>query len=250
MLLVEKIYRNNYVQEDVVVEGRLEEQKWTFTSETVSNQVTNNQISNKAVVIGNGLTRNDVDLNKLIGHHSGLLGADTFQTYGCNAAYRDLQPDFLIVTSHDICTEVAGHAYRESHVVYTDHVRMKQHPGKFYLIPHNMYSDAGTIALRTACFDGHRKVYMVGMEGHDTPGFNYNVYAGTNGYDAYETPGKTTVKDSNTWAQDKATVMSVYDDVEFVLVSKTGKLPVHASWKTLPNFSQMNTREFVLNNDL
>jgi hypothetical protein len=249
MLAVEKLYRSNYVEEDVVVEGALEGQKWTFTSETVSNQVTNNQISNKAVVIGNGLSRNDVDLKKLIGHHSGLLGADTLQTYACNAAYRDLNPDFLIVTSPVICKELATHPYRESHVVYTDHQCMKAHPNKFYLIPHNLYSDAGTIALRTACFDGHRKVYMVGMEGHDKSGYNYNVYAGTNGYEGVHRT-KDQVIDSNQWARDKAQVMTAYDNVEFFWVTSTGNYNVHPSWKALPNFSQIKVRDFVLNNDL
>lgn len=249
MLVVDKLYRSSYVEEDVIVEGVLEGSKWTFTSETVPNQVANKQISNKAVVIGNGLTRHDVDLKKLIGHHSGLLGADTLQTYGCNAAYRDITPDFLVVTSEVICKELAGHAYATSHVVYTNHQCMKMYPGKFYLIPHNVYSDAGTLALRTACFDGHKKIYMVGMEGQDSPGYNYNVYAGTAGYEpVYRS--KQEIIDSDAWQSDKAQVMKAYDDVEFILVSKTGRLPLHASWKALPNVSQINVREFVLNNDL
>lgn len=249
MLVVEKKYRSNYVDEDVIVEGVLGGQKWTFSSETVANQVTNNQISNKAVVIGNGLSRNDVDLTKLIGHHSGLLGADTLQTYACNAAYRDLDPDFLIVTSPVICNELANHSYTERRVVYTDHECMKAHPGKFYLIPHNLYADAGTLALRTACFDGHRKVYMVGMEGHDTSGYNYNVYAGTSGYEGVHRT-KDQIIDSATWARDKAEVMRVYDDVEFFWVTSTGNYNVHPSWNALPNFSQIKVRDFVLNNDL
>jgi hypothetical protein len=249
MLVVEKKYRSNYVDEDVVVEGVLEGQKWTFTSETVNNQVTNNQISNKAVVIGNGLSRNDVDLSKLIGHHSGLLGADTLQTYGCNAAYRDITPDFLIVTSPVICNELTDHPYRENKVVYTDHECMKANPGKFYLIPHNLYSDAGTLALRTACFDGHTTVYMVGMEGHDTTSYNYNVYAGTAGYEPVHRT-KQSIIDSDKWARDKAQVMRAYDDVEFIWVTSTGNYNVHASWKELPNFSQIKVREFVVNNDL
>jgi hypothetical protein len=250
MLQVEKLYRSSYVEEDVIVEGVMTSQKWTFTSETVANQVTNNQISNKAVVIGNGLTRNDVNLNKLIGHHSGLLGADTLQTYGCNAAHRDLNPDFLVLTSAVVAEELKNSEYRESHVVYTDHQLMTKYPGKFYLIPHNVYSDAGTLALRTACFDGHTKVFMVGMEGHDTPGVNYNVYAGTDGYDAYKNPGDANIKDSNTWALDKARVMEVYDDVEFYLVTESGSAPTPASWDALSNFSQIDIRTFVVTNDL
>lgn len=249
MLAVEKKYRRTYVEEDVIVEGVLDGQKWTFTSETVPNQVANTQLSNKAVVIGNGLTRNDVDFTKLIGHRSGLLGAETFQFYGCNAAYRDLTPDFLVVTSPVICKELSTHAYTTSHVVYTDHECLKKYPNKFYLIPHNLYTDAGTLALRLACFDGHTKIYMVGMEGHDTDGYNYNVYAGTPGYEGAHRTKQQTI-DSATWARDKAEVMKVYDNVEFTLVSKTGRLPVHASWKALPNFNQINTREFVLQNDL
>ena len=87
MLKLVKQYRKSYKGEDIVTERKKEYQHWTQTVENVPNAVENNQISNRAVVIGNSLGRADFDLN-LLKTASGLLGADTLQTYGCNALYR------------------------------------------------------------------------------------------------------------------------------------------------------------------
>ena len=65
MLKLGKQYRLNYKGEEVITERKKEFQHWTQTVENVPNAVDNNQISNRAVVIGNSAGRKEFNLNLL-----------------------------------------------------------------------------------------------------------------------------------------------------------------------------------------
>lgn len=85
MLKLNKIYRKYYRGEDIIVERNYNNGVWHDTTETVPNAVMNTQISNQAVVLGNGPSRLEFEMNLIKNHKGGLLGARTLQTYGCNA---------------------------------------------------------------------------------------------------------------------------------------------------------------------
>ena len=63
MLKLGKHYRKHYTCEKIVTDRNYSDGIWQDTIEHVPNAVTNNQISNRAVVLGNGPTRLDFDLN-------------------------------------------------------------------------------------------------------------------------------------------------------------------------------------------
>ena len=65
MLYLTKKTRRDYVGEDIIVERTMEGGRWTHTTETVPNRITNQQISNTAIIIGNGTNRLGFDLNYL-----------------------------------------------------------------------------------------------------------------------------------------------------------------------------------------
>ncbi len=52
--LTSKLYRTDYTGEDIIQERVLQDGEWVSTTEHVPNNVINNQISNRAVVLGNG----------------------------------------------------------------------------------------------------------------------------------------------------------------------------------------------------
>lgn len=246
MLNITKKYRLDYTGEDIVTERKHHGRIWHDTYETVPNAVTNNQLSNRAVIIGNGPTRLDFDLRHL-DHPSGLLGAETLQTYGCNALYRDFTPDFLVASGDNgIVPEIANSVYVDNNIVYTNAIHLLEFPGKFYLIPYDPYADAGTTAAYIAAFDGHKKIYMLGFDGHDTPGVNFNIYAGTNGYDATNTDDIR----SDKWEQNQKQLFDVYNDVEFIRVTPLGRGQVPNYFKYSPNFRQISFRDFVVEADL
>lgn len=245
MLLLTKRYRSQYRGENIVVDRSHTEGVWHDSVEHVPNVVTNNQISNRAVVLGNGPSRLKFNLTHLK-NFSGLLGANTVQTYGCNGLYRDFTPDFLVASGHpDIIKEIANSKYVDDNIVYTNAIHLLEYPNKFYLIPHDPYADAGTTALYLAAFDGHKKIYMLGFDGQDTPGFNYNIYADTNGYDP-----KNSLVESQKWEVNQKTVFNVYTDVEFIRVTEFNTERIPESWKYCTNFRQVSHQDFVLETGL
>ena len=140
MLKLIKKVRRGYAGEDIIVERKLEDGMWKTTTENVSNRISNRQISNTAIVIGNGITRTGFDLQNFK-KASGLLGAKTVQTYGCNALYRDFNPDFLVaVGNNGIVDEIADRGYTNEHITYSSAIHLLEFPGKFYLIPHDIYA--------------------------------------------------------------------------------------------------------------
>lgn len=244
MLIPHKKYREDYTGEKIVTERTHSHGIWNDVYEFIPNAVTNNQISNCAAVIGNGPSRLTFDLNNLK-NYSGLLGATTLQTYGCNALYRDFTPDFLVaIGNNGIVEEIADHRYHRTNIVYSNAIHMLEHPNKFYLIPYDPYADAGTTAMYIAAFDGHKKIFLLGFEGQDTPGINVNVYANTNGYDRT----KVAVSDiDQVWVQNRKLIFDTYYDTEFIRVGG-GIIPT--SWKYCPNFRQISYRDFVLEANL
>lgn len=245
MLKLNKLYRRTYVGENIVVERNYTNGIWQDTTEMVPNAVTNSQISNRAIVLGNGPSRLEFDLRLIKNHKGGLLGSKTLQSYGCNALYRDFTPDFLVATGNEIVKDLSKSDYVKDNIVYTTSMHMLEYPNKFYLIPFNPYTDAGTTAAYLAAFDGHKRVYLMGFDGQDTPGYNYNVYAGTRCYQEKN----ATVSDAH-WIRDRKILFDVYSDTEFIRVTKKGHEPVPEAWKYCPNFRTVNQNQFVLEVDL
>ena len=244
MRLISKQYRKDYQGEDIVVDRNYTNTVWHDTVETVPNAVTNEQISNRAVVLGNGPNRLDFPIQHLK-KPTGLLGADTLQVYGCNALYRDFVPDFLVANGNGVVKEIAESDYINDNIVYTSAIHTLEYPGKFYLIPNDPYTDAGTTALYLACFDGHKKIWMLGFEGQDTPGYNYNVYANTNGYDSINS---LVLEDK--WVNDKKQLFDIYDNVDFIRVTERGTDRIPEPWKYCTNFRQISYQDFVLEANL
>jgi hypothetical protein len=246
MLQIDKKYRKDYTGEDIIVERKHEGKKWWDQTETIPNMITNNQISNRAAIIGNGPSRLEFNLQNLK-KPQGLLGATTVQTYGCNALYRDFTPDFLVSTGNNgIVTEIANSDYVNNNIVYSNAIHLLEHPSKFYLIPYDPYADAGTTAAYIAAFDGHTTIYLLGFDGYDLQGHNNNIYADTNGYDLkwqFEIEGDKLINN-------RAQLFNTYSDVDFVWVTSYGKNTGPETLKWCSNHRQISFRDLVLECDL
>lgn len=245
---IKKLYRKSYSGEDVVTDLVHAGSKWNATKEFIPNSVINNQISNQACIIGNGISRKDFNLNAVIGHFGGLLARKKLQTYGCNALYRDYTPDFLVVSGDDsqIITEVANSGYCDNHVVYASAPHIQYHPGKFYLVPQDPAWNSGSIATMLAAFDDHKKIYLLGFDGQDTAHYNYNMYAGTPGYqNATHAQAAPDFLDIT-----MKIIFDTYNDVDFVRVMPSKYASMPEAWKFCTNLRQISFREFVLEADL
>lgn len=245
MQKLKQMYRETYEGEQVVTELRLGGTEWSPTTEFIPNRVNNSYSTKQAVVIGNGESRTEFDLAFIASHKGGLFAADKLQSYGCNALYRDFQPDFLVVTGADIAAEIADAGYLADHIVYSNAEQLLAHPGQYYLIPQNLHYDAGSLAVYLACFDGHKKIFMMGFDSYDAAGQLNNVYKHTNGY-----PVAPTGQSGALWDLTLAMIAETYDDVEFIRVMPTKEYWTPEALSALPNFRQISIRDFINEADI
>lgn len=245
MQTLKRLFRKDYQGEEVITELVRTNNLWHKTEEYIPNQVSNLQVSNRALIIGNGPTRLGLDLNIIKNHKAGIRGLSRLQTYGCNALYRDFTPDFLVATGDEIVNEIADSDYCTEHIVYANAWAVAGYPQKFYLIPQDPAWDAGTLATYLACFDGHKKIFLLGFDGTDPSGVDWNVYNGTSGY----LSTAATISEEF-WSLGMSKIFSTYSDVEFVRVMPTENYRIPERWKYFTNVRQVNFRQFVIEADL
>lgn len=245
MQQLKKMYRSSYAGETVVTQLSYTRGEWIPVTEHVPTQVSNTFTTGQAIAIGNGETRKEFDLTHIANHRGGLLAKDKLQSYGCNALYRDFTPDFLVAVGDTIVKEIAESGYTENHIVYANGEHIILYPSKFYLIPQNVSYDAGALAIYLACFDGHKKIFLMGYDGCHGLGPVNNVYKNTNGY-----PSSEAEQDETFWNITLKSVMETYSDVDFVSVMPTKDWYASDVFHSLMNFRQITFREFVIEADI
>ena len=129
-----------------------------------------------AYIIGNGPSRKGFDLTRL---------AETGQTYGCNALYRDFMPDFIFSVDTKItmkmCEDEVG--LKTFHYAPSLEVNRKQTKGMLHLIPHNPHWISGNTAFWTAGVHGHKNIYLIGFDFREYgKGQLNNIYQDTEYY--------------------------------------------------------------------
>lgn len=248
MQKIKKLYRSNYDGEHLVREMNYVGGEWQKTSEYVPSAVENIQISGRAVVLGNGPSRLELNprlLDLLKTHKGGLLAQGRVQTYGCNAILRDFEPDFT-VASDALASELVNTGKCDSNIIYGSTDMVLAYPGKFYMIPQNPNWDTGSMAAYLACFDGHKHVYLMGFDLHSGHSdYQSNIYSGTNGY-----PDVNSLTTEAYFEQTMLRVIQTYADVDFVRVMPTKNYYMPESWKYQLNLRQITFNEFVTEVDL
>lgn len=240
---MDKLYRKDFIGEFVVYGTVLENGETEERREWIANTVTNDTHTGNAVIIGNGVSRKALNLKLIKNHSGGHLGKKKLQSYGCNALYREFEPDFLVTTDSKIVNEIVDSGYPDTHVVYSSSPNVLKYPGKFHLIPNSVYMNSGAMATYMAAFDGHKKIYLVGFDNQTQKGHNNNVYAGTPCYDPTNKPVS-----SKKWIRFMTEIFNTYDDVDFVRVAPYGATP--PEWRSCLNYREITYRQMVYEADL
>lgn len=253
MQKIQKLYRSDYSGQDVKTIGLYIDSEWKYQEEFINNPFTNfKPFSDRALVIGNGISRTEFDLSFLLEGRS-YVGANwerlkntkRFYTYGCNALYRNWKTDFLIATGEGIIKELSESEYVDSNIVYANNWTLTKYPNKFHFIPQDPHWNSGAIAAYLAAFDGHKRIFLMGFDGIDNLSNNSNVYAGTTNYPAVN---ETILEDY--WIQSLNLVMETYSDTEFIRVAPTDSFRTPELWKYRLNFRTISFRQFVLEADI
>lgn len=182
-----------------------------------------------AFVLGNGVSRQHVDLNNL--RHLGTI-------YGCNALYRDFVPDVLVSTDKPISTKIQDSGYAHCNRFYT---RRPVPSNGAHPVPQKYYGhSSGPIAASIAAMDGAVIVYLVGFDmGPVNNQFN-NVYADTEFYKKSSAQPTFT----GNWARQLTQVMHDFSNTAFVRVVGTTTAPVD-DFASLQNFKTMSMKDFL-----
>lgn len=177
-----------------------------------------------AYVIGNGKTRGEFDLESLRGKGT---------TYGCNALYREFEPDWLVAIDNGIIQEI-----KESHFpqerFHIPPVEEQYEPAE--VNPGRPRSNAGMNAMELAIRHGHNKLVMIGFDFliEDKEISVSNMFDGTSNYGP-ETRANYADNSGRTrylsWFMDK------YQEVEFLFAYPRGSY----RFKYLPNLNVKGT---------
>ena len=204
----------------------------------VERTIFNEEHNSVAHVIGNSTSRKDFNLPLLKGQHGGEGGVQSVgQTYGCNLLYKDFAPDFLICTNKIICKELVDSGYCEDNIVYSNVKNILQHPGHFHLYPKLFTASIGNLALRLACADGHKTVFMLGMTTYNTE--TDNIYYEQ--HEVYKTVNQSGA--NNKLVNDSCKIFLTYPDVKFYYVCKDpGLMPEEYNW--CPNVEEITVLQY------
>ena len=126
-----------------------------------------------AFVLGNGRSRLAIDCSEL---------SPNGTVYGCNAVYREFDPDYLIAVDTKMVNEIVSTGYQENHQVWTNPNRgIHTKKNLNFFSPHKGWS-SGPTALWFAASNGHLKIFILGFDFQGIEGKFNNVYADTYNY--------------------------------------------------------------------
>lgn len=129
--------------------------------------------SNTAFVLGNGNSRQRLIIESLRG--KGAI-------YGCNALYREFEPDVLVAVDVKMVNEIVAAGYHKAHQVWTNPNKgINAKSGINYFSPHKGWS-SGPTALWFASKQGHKNIYVFGFDYQGINGKFNNIYADTFNY--------------------------------------------------------------------
>ncbi len=135
-------------------------------------QQQNNQ-HNVAFVLGNGTSRKNLNLNEI--KNRGTI-------YGCNALYREFEPDYLIAVDTKMVNEIIAAGYHKDHQVWTNPNKgITSKSNVNFFSPHKGWS-SGPTALWMACQQPYSQIYIFGFDYQGVEGKFNNVYADTFNY--------------------------------------------------------------------
>jgi len=237
MSRIQEIYRKDYDGEYVILNTKYDKGKKVVEKEWVDNPITNQHISGRAAIIASGESRLVYDVTKLERHRGGLLGSKKLQTYGTGSLHKEMQLDFFITMDPDKCQECIESRYTEKCTIMTTARNCIENPEEFFLIPQSMKGLTAVLATWLACFDGHKEIFWLGLDGQVETTYNNNIYI------PQDDPRKTSVSISHKLNSSITELMQAYLGIDFYHVSNIKKVPVE--WKEQPNFNQMTYQEWI-----
>lgn len=174
----------------------------------------------------------------MILNHSALREYGTI--YGCNALYREFDPDFLIAVDVKMVNEIVSSGYHKTHSVWTNPNKgIISKSGLNFFDPHKGWS-SGPTALHFAASRGHKEIFIFGFDYQGLDGKFNNVYADTFNY---KKSSDSATYHGNWLSQTERTIREFSKISFFRVVDKDGFIPDKLG-STLTNLQHISFTEF------
>lgn len=183
----------------------------------------------KAFVIGNGISRKQIDVEKLKNHG---------KVYGCNALYRDTSPDILVATDQGISREIENSGYPKKRPFYTRRPNSEQ--GSLEIPKQWKGWSSGPVSLALALDHGYRIIYLIGHDFGSTDKTFNNVYAGTENYRAIGSPPTY----AGNWVNQIKTLLDTYKKAKIIRVIGESSAVV-SKLNEIENYNEINIETFL-----
>jgi len=188
--------------------------------------------SDIAFVLGNGRSRRNADLEKL--QNIGTI-------FGCNALYREFDPDYLVAVDVKMMNEIIQAGYHKNHSVWTNPNKGISSKNNINLFnPHKGWS-SGPTALWFASTKSFRKIYILGFDYQGLSGKFNNVYADT--YNYKKSTDQATFHGN--WLSQTEKVVKEFRSIKFYRVIEPGNfIPDQLAEKNNINLQHITYSEF------
>ena len=195
-----------------------------------------------AFVLGNGESRKGIEINDL---------KEKGTVFACNGVFRTHQPHFLIAVDPKMMLEISetdyvvhNKVYSNYNAQYTKHQKLLDHVQWF---KPSLGWSSGPTALRLACDQGFKEIYILGFdyqglsEGNKNNRFRVNnVFKDTRNYKK----GNEQATFFGNWMNQTKKCLQDFKDVQFHRVIPTGWYqPKDLEWKG--NIDHPSTDEFL-----
>ena len=125
-------------------------------------------------MLGNGTSRKNIDLHPLKEHG---------RIYGCNALYREFEPDYLVAVDTKMILEINKAGYQHDHVVWTNRNKAFEKFINFNFFPTSKGWSSGPTALHLASeHEYNDNIYILGFDYQGLGKYVNNIYSGTFNY--------------------------------------------------------------------
>ena len=192
-------------------------------------QQQNNQ-HNVAFVLGNGTSRSKLNLNEIKTRGT---------VYGCNAFYREFEPDYLVAVDTKMVNEIIATGWHKDHQVWTNPnkgITAKGHVNFFS--PHKGWS-SGPTALWMASQQGFSEIYIFGFDYQGVEGKFNNVYADTFNYKKSQDAATF----FGNWLSQTEKTIKEYKNIQFYRVINQGSF-VPDKLQGIPNLQHITFEHF------
>jgi hypothetical protein len=169
-----------------------------------TNNIENLSSNDIAFVIGNGVSRLPIDLEKL---------KSIGKVYACNAVYRTFQPDFLVAVDVKMILEINKAGFQHKNQVWTNPNKSYERIKNLNFFSPSKGWSSGPTALWLATQHQYKKIYILGFDfrGSKEGRMFNNIYADTANYKK-STDGATFF---GNWMRQTTSIIKQNTDIEY-----------------------------------